>query len=113
MFIFIPAAVPLSEQAKYVLLSKISYMDYKLLIDITGWLGSVLVVIAYASVSYERMRLHPMLFQLLNAGGSLCLIINTFYYHAYPSATVNVIWLIIALIALWKINAQKAYKRNG
>lgn len=87
-------------------------MDYKLLIDITGWLGSVLVVVAYASVSYERMKLHPTIFQLLNAGGSLCLIINTLYYQAYPSATVNVIWLIIALVALWKISVQKAYNRQ-
>ena len=75
-------------------------MDQKTLIDIVGWLGSVFVVAAYFSVSYERFRMSPFMYQLLNAAGSLCLIVNTAYYRAYPSASVNVIWLFIALIAL-------------
>jgi hypothetical protein len=75
-------------------------MDQKTLIDIVGWLGSVFVVAAYFSVSYERFRMSPFMYQLLNAAGSLCLIVNTAYYRAYPSASVNIIWLFIALIAL-------------
>jgi hypothetical protein len=75
-------------------------MDQKLLIDSIGWLGSVFVVVAYFSVSYDRFRIRPFLYQLLNAAGSLCLIINTAYYRAYPSASVNIIWLCIALVAL-------------
>ena len=75
-------------------------MDQKLLIDTIGWLGSVFVVAAYFSVSYDRFRMSPFLYQALNAAGSFCLIINTAYYRAYPSASVNVIWLLIALIAL-------------
>jgi hypothetical protein len=75
-------------------------MDQKTMIDIVGWLGSVFVVAAYFSVSYERFRMSPFMYQLLNAAGSLCLIVNTAYYRAYPSASVNVIWLFIALIAL-------------
>jgi hypothetical protein len=75
-------------------------MDQKLVIDTVGWLGSVFVVIAYFSVSYDRFRISPFLYQLLNAAGSLCLIVNTIYYRAYPSASVNIIWLFIALIAL-------------
>jgi hypothetical protein len=75
-------------------------MDQKLVIDTVGWLGSVFVVIAYFSVSYDRFRISPFLYQLLNAAGSLCLIVNTIYYRAYPSASVNIIWLCIALIAL-------------
>jgi hypothetical protein len=75
-------------------------MDQKTLIDIVGWLGSVCVVAAYFSVSYDRFRMSPLMYQLLNAAGSLCLIVNTAYYRAYPSASVNIIWLFIALIAL-------------
>ena len=75
-------------------------MDQKTLIDIIGWLGSVCVVAAYFSVSYDRFKMSPFLYQLSNAAGSFCLIINTAYYRAYPSASVNIIWLFIALIAL-------------
>lgn len=86
-------------------------MEYKTLIDVVGWTGSILVVAAYVSVSYERFKLSPRLFQLLNAGGSMCLIANTIYYQAYPSAAVNVIWLFIALIALWRIRINKMYNQ--
>jgi hypothetical protein len=82
-------------------------MDYTVVIDSIGWLGSLLVVAAYVSVSYERFKLPPRIFQALNAGGSLCLIVNTVYYHAYPSAMVNIIWLIIAIVALWRIGMKK------
>ena len=82
-------------------------MENKLIIDIIGWAGSVMVVVAYASVSYDKIKISPYLYQILNAGGSLCLIINTFYYHAFPSASVNVIWLMIALFALVKLKARK------
>jgi hypothetical protein len=36
----------------------------------------------------------------LNIVGSACLIVNTLYHHAIPSAVVNVIWVFIALVAL-------------
>jgi uncharacterized membrane protein YjdF len=75
-------------------------MDQKVWIDSIGWLGSIFVVAAYFSVSYDRFRMSPFLYQLLNAAGSLCLIVNTAYYRAYPSASVNIIWLGIALMAL-------------
>ncbi|QHT71003.1 hypothetical protein GXP67_32315 [Rhodocytophaga rosea] len=83
-------------------------MEYKTLIDVVGWAGSILVVAAYISVSYERLKLSPRLFQLLNAGGSICLIANTIYYQAYPSAAVNVIWLFIALVSLGRMSANKS-----
>lgn len=82
-------------------------MDYKLLIDVTGWVGSIFVVIAYFSVSYDKFKISPFSYQLLNAAGSMCLVINTVYYHAFPSASVNVIWLVIALVALIRIRLSK------
>jgi hypothetical protein len=82
-------------------------MENKLIIDIIGWTGSVMVVIAYASVSYEKIKISPYMYQVLNASGSLCLIINTFYYHAFPSALVNIIWLMIALFALIKLKTRR------
>lgn len=81
-------------------------MDNKLIIDIIGWIGSVLVVVSYASVSYDKIKLSRLMYQLFNTAGSLCLIVNTVYYHAFPSATVNVIWLGIALVALVKMKVR-------
>ena len=41
--------------------------------------------------------------------GSIFLVINTLYYHAYPSAFVNVIWIGIALAAGFRIRSRAPY----
>ncbi|HTQ28732.1 MAG TPA: hypothetical protein VMI35_11405 [Puia sp.] len=73
-----------------------------LLIDIIGWIGSAMVVAAYALNMYKKLAADTMLYYLLNIIGSACLIVNTFFHHAIPSAVVNIIWVLIALAALWK-----------
>ncbi len=79
-----------------------------MVIDITGWLGSVLILTAFALLNYHKVTANSKLYQLLNIFGSICLIINTVFYHAFPSAFINVVWLIIAFIAL--TNIYKAHK---
>lgn len=71
----------------------------KLAADAIGWLGAVLLLTAYGMVSFHRLRADSLRYQLANAFGSCCLIINTMYYRAYPSAFVNVIWIVIAIAA--------------
>ena len=58
---------------------------------------------AYGVVSFKKLRPDTTQYQLLNAVGSCCLIINTVFYRAYPSAFVNVIWIIIAAYAFYRI----------
>jgi len=79
-------------------------MDKQLMIDILGWAGSALVIIAYASISMGKMATTAKSFQWMNLLGSICLIVNTLYYGALPSAFVNVVWLGIAGYALVKAN---------
>ncbi|MDP4247646.1 MAG: hypothetical protein Q8932_17545 [Bacteroidota bacterium] len=71
-----------------------------MVIDIIGWIGSVMVVLAYASNIYKFLASDSIGYVLLNIGGSACLIVNTLYHHAVPSAVVNMIWVLIALAAL-------------
>ncbi|MFI5153284.1 MAG: hypothetical protein ACHQET_08135 [Chitinophagales bacterium] len=73
-----------------------------MIIDIIGWIGSVLVVIAYALNMYKKLDANSMAYYFMNIAGSSCLILNTIYHHAIPSAVVNIIWIIIAIIALAK-----------
>ncbi|MDQ3395496.1 MAG: hypothetical protein M3512_15485 [Bacteroidota bacterium] len=74
-----------------------------ILVDAIGWIGSLEVIAAYIMVSFEFKKINRKVYQGLNATGSLFLIINTIYHGAYPSAFVNVIWLIIAAIALFNL----------
>ncbi|HVO82243.1 MAG TPA: hypothetical protein VMT28_16035 [Terriglobales bacterium] len=67
--------------------------------DLAGWIGAFALLLAYAAVSFKRLRPDSRPYQLLNAVGSLLLIMNTVYYHAFPSAFVNVVWIAIAVIS--------------
>ncbi len=84
----------------------------KLLIDIIGWIGSVEVITAYGLNSYQKIKSDSLLFQLLNLTGGLFLIINTVYYSAYPSAFINVVWVIIAIIAMVQLFRKRKKSRT-
>jgi len=71
-----------------------------MMIDIIGWIGSVMVIIAYAMNIAKRLASDSNWYYFLNIVGSGCLIANTYYHHAIPSAVVNVIWVSIALVAV-------------
>jgi len=88
-------------------------MTNKLLIDITGWAGSVSVLIAYGLLSTHKLTANSKLYQFLNIFGSACLIVNTIFYSAYPSTFVNIVWLIIAIFALINIFKLKNGKHPG
>ncbi len=71
-------------------------------VNLIGWIGSAAVLTAYLLISMNRLNGTSPIYQLLNLVGSICLIVNTIYYHAYPSAFVNVVWTMIAITALVK-----------
>jgi hypothetical protein len=80
-------------------------------IDIIGWIGSLEVIAAYMMVSFEfGKKIDRKVYQGLNLTGSLFLIINTIFHGAYPSAFVNVVWLIIAAIALFNLAKVERFK---
>ena len=82
------------------------------LIDIIGWLGSLLVVLAYSLNITKKLAADTIAYYLLNIVGSVCLIVNTLFYHAIPSAAVNIVWVIIALAAMIR-QRQKAHRSKS
>jgi len=72
----------------------------QLIVDICGWLGAILFLVAYALVSKQVIKGNSVTFQLLNLVGALLFIINSGYYGAYPSAGLNVVWVIIGVVTL-------------
>ncbi len=76
-------------------------IDLKTLIDIIGWIGAIVLLAAYASVSTRRMQGDSPAYQVMNLIGGACLIVNTVYYGAYPSSMVNIVWIGIAVYTLF------------
>lgn len=80
-------------------------MNYKFFIDLIGWIGSVEVILAYGLNSYHLLAANSWQYQWLNLTGGIFLIINTVYYGSYPSTAINVVWVIIATIAVLRMVA--------
>ncbi len=74
-----------------------------LTINIIGWIGSALLVIAYWLNSRNKINAQMFSYQFLNIIGSTTLMVNTLYYGAYPSSSVNIIWLVIGFYNMSKI----------
>jgi len=75
---------------------------------ITGWVGMILIIVAYFLISTKRVTGQSRLYQLLNLFGAIGIIWNTFVQQAWPAMTLNVVWAIIAVKTLLLI---KKYKR--
>lgn len=70
------------------------------LIDLGGWLGAALLLLAYYLVSAGKVRGSSIRYQALNIVGSLLLGTNAFYYGAMPSVGIDVAWIGIGVLAL-------------
>ena len=75
-------------------------MGKNLFIDIFGWGGVAVLLIAYGLISTKKVEGDSFVYQFLNLAGSALLIANSFYYGAYPSVGVNLAWIGIAVAAL-------------
>ena len=47
-------------------------------------------------------------YQAMNVVGAAGFIVNGWWHGAIPSATLNVIWMLIGLVALWQIRRRRA-----
>ena len=85
-------------------------MSTRFVIDLIGWIGAAALLMAYGLVSARRLDGDAMTFQILNLIGAVCLIINSSYYGAFPSAFVNVVWIGIAIVTIIHVQ-RKASNR--
>jgi len=77
-------------------------MERNLLIDVIGWIGVGTLLVAYGLVSARKLEGDSFSYQLLNLVGSGLLIFNSFYYGAFPSVGINLAWIGIAGITLFR-----------
>lgn len=78
-------------------------MTLQIVIEIIGWIGAVMILLAYLLLSAGRIAAKSMLYQGLNLFGAIAFVVNSGWNGAIPSAALNVIWAAIALFALLRI----------
>jgi DNA integrity scanning protein DisA with diadenylate cyclase activity len=75
-------------------------MNY--LVEIIGWIGAILIIGAYYMNINGKLKSSSALYIMSNLLGGIFFTINTLVHQAYPSMIVNIIWVIIAVAALFK-----------
>lgn len=74
--------------------------------DIMGWIGMVLVLIAYILLSTNKIK-NGILYQILNLLAGIFMAIALFPKNAWFSFTLQIIWSIVAIISVIKIKYIK------
>ena len=75
--------------------------------DIIGWIGMVLVLLAYGLLSTNKID-NGKLYQILNLIAAILMAIGLFPKNAWFSFALQVAWAIIAIVAIIKIILKKS-----
>lgn len=81
-------------------------MSVIILVEIAGWAGAALILGAYLLLSMGRLTGQSALYQGMNVVGAAGFIVNGWWHGALPSAALNVIWMLIGGVALWRIRKR-------
>ena len=76
-------------------------------VEVVGWAGAVLILLAYLLLSAGRLTGKSLLYQGMNVVGAAGFTVNGWWHGAVPSAVLNVVWMLIGAIASWRIIAGK------
>ncbi len=78
-------------------------MSKKNVDEIIGWYGTTAIVLAYALLSFGFIASDTLIYQILNITGALGIVYISFKKKAYQPGILNIIWVVIAMIAIIKL----------
>ncbi|HMI40260.1 MAG TPA: hypothetical protein VK485_03390 [Sphingomicrobium sp.] len=79
----------------------------ELSVEIVGWAGAALILLAYLLLSAGRLTGQSPVYQGMNVAGAAGFIVNGWWHGALPSTVLNVIWMGIGAVALWRMFRKK------
>ena len=74
----------------------------EIFIQILGWVGTLLIVLAYYLSSHKKINIHETPYKLMNLVGAICIGINVFHQSAWPSVALQSIWALVAISSLFR-----------
>lgn len=77
-----------------------------MIFDILGWIGMILVLLAYALLSTNKIE-NSKLYQGLNLIAAILMAIGLYPTKAWFSFALQIVWALVALIAIIKIIKKK------
>lgn len=71
--------------------------------EIIGAYGILMILGGYFLNSFGYIGADNVWYQLMNLTGGMAFVYYTLVKHAWASLVVNVVWVMIAIVSLWKI----------
>lgn len=81
--------------------------------DIIGWAGMILVLVAYISLSANKIK-NGFLYQVMNLVASALMAIGLYPKNAWFSFALQVVWGGVAIISIFSLGRKKkqSHKRQ-
>jgi hypothetical protein len=76
-------------------------------VEVAGWAGAALILGGYLLITMGKVTGQSALYQWMNVAGAAGFIVNGWWHGAVPSAALNVVWMMIGGVALWRIWAKR------
>ena len=70
--------------------------------DLVGFIGVLLIVVAYLLLQLDKLPSSSPRYSLLNAGGALLIIVSLIFAFNLSAFIVEAFWFLISLLGLWR-----------
>lgn len=77
-----------------------------MLFDICGWIGMILVLVAYMLLSTNKIN-NGLMYQVMNLLAGIFMAIGLFPKNAWFSFTLQIIWSFVAVVSIIKIKKKR------
>ena len=82
--------------------------------DLTGFIGVLLIVVAYLLLQLDKLPSSSPSYSLLNAAGALLIIVSLIFDFNLSAFVVEGFWFLISLLGLWRsLISRKNSQRNA
>jgi predicted membrane protein len=82
--------------------------------DLAGFIGVLLIVVAYLLLQLDKLPSSSPRYSLLNAAGALLIIVSLILAFNLSAFIVEVFWFLISLLGLWRsLISRKDSRRSA
>jgi len=83
------------------------------LFDLAGFIGVLLIVVAYLLLQLEKLPSSSPRYSLLNAGGALLIIVSLIFAFNLSAFIMEAFWFLISLFGLWRSLSTRKHSKPG
>ena len=78
-----------------------------MLVEVAGWIGGVVMLVAYVLVSTRRTASDGATYQGMNVVGGILLTVSAYNAGAFPNVGLNVFWIAAGLVTIgWNLRGR-------